>query len=494
MFTKHLGARCVGALALFVATAGNISAADPAVPPKSKAPANIANNGLAAAEAIAASLIPGKDQIEPIDPVVGQQIAGLLQNGFSNRKVPITELEAEANAIAAMAPAEPRGPLAWALVLWKRGRAKLVPPVLEQACHAGDDVYFPAWETAIWFYLRPDTADEAIDRIIDVAGKIDRFPDRVQGVADSRVAAGWLGRVTAASEFLATSDKDVARWSATDQKLRVTLRGPLNDAYRDAHDDTLALAEQLSADSARKTADAKVEQQVLADQTRQDAETKAADLQLEQNQLEADRRALSRDLEQRLQKISEQLTGLEEDFTQLQAARAQLQAGIVQIEAQLATLAQQPRLPGRSGELEAARIQLLIQQLTIRSGQLQTESWRCLQSQLRISRQAERLINERDGMVRAYERQFGKFEQQERKLQNWAERLTKLKAESDDMVTGKNPASRAAQLKARSLATYVGFDLADVRQKILNDCVPPPDLEDGSSEPLDPLFPPPPAP
>lgn len=373
---------------------------------------------------------------------------------------------------------------AYGLVLLKQFKPKDAVVQFRLAADHPDAPYWPAWQALIYSHFTAKDTTAGYDRLFDLAKRLQKAPPEVSLDEQKRLVQ-WIGQLVGALDKLAESPKTQETVRKNDLRLRELIGEDLQTSYDEGRHEAedAALLVEVELDEAKAQQLAKNEQERVEKLSKAEADAEAAKKKAEA--VKKSEEDWKRWLDDQLKQNDRLLARLEKEYG-LMERRAQenfetqnqidRQINSIRLETDRAARANQGNRNTRNNniQLNAQRnADQRVDQLLNQKVQLQFEVDRLSQEAFGVSQNAARVVQQREMVMKKYQQMTGQLVKEEAAVQKWQDRLkkdtTKLKAPASD----KGGVVTRTLTKTKSLRTYIDFDIADERQRLLEQINPP---------------------
>lgn len=423
-----------------------------------------------------------------VSPATEKFVRELLEIGFQPGKESLPKAKSLFEAAVKSGDKSPELAYAYGLVLVKQFKTKEATEQFRAAAESSAGPYWPAWQALIFTHFSAKETTPGYDRLSEFAKRLQNADPEVTQDDQERYVQ-WMGRLMGALVKLAESPKAQEMVKKQDHRLRDSLAERLRPSYDEgwleADDTGLLVDTELS--EAKQLQQAKNEQERIEKLEKLESNTEAAEKKAEAVKKTAEN--AKRLLDDQLKQIDRVLARLEKEYGLLDRRAQENLETQFQLDRQIAERRQAiiantnpatattgtSRNNGRQNALRtnSQTIEQFIDQLLNQKILLQQENDRLTQESLAINQNASRVVNQRQIAIQQYQQKTGQIVKEEAALQKWQERLKK------DGEKLKTPASEKGRevtrtlTKAKSLRTYIDFNIQDERQRLLDQIDPP---------------------
>lgn len=425
-------------------------------------------------------------------PSTAQAVRKLLAVGFEPGRESLPKAKVVYDAAVKAGDKSPELAYAYGLVLAKQFKPKDAIEQFRLAAEASDAPYWPAWQALTFSHFNSKDTTAGYDRLFDFAKRL-QGNDPPVPLDEQKRMVEWMGQLVGALDKLAESPKAQETVRKNDLRLRDLLGEDLQTSYDEGRHEAedAALLVEVELDAAKEQQLAKNEQERVEKLSKTEADAEAAKKKAEAVKKSAE--DWKRLLDDQLKQFDRLLARLEKEHGILERRAVENLEAQNQIDREINAIRQRAtatagRARGRTGNVPIVNARTTEQQIDQFLNQkilLQTENDRLTQESLAIHQNAARAVRERQGVIQQYQQKTGQLVKEEAAVQKWQDRLkkdsTKLKAPASD----KGGAVTRTLTKAKSLRTYIDFDLADERQRLLDQIDPPTEREgEAPAEPV----------
>lgn len=426
----------------------------------------------------------GTEAVADLAPSTAKSVREVLTVGFEPGRESLPKAKSLYDAAIKAGEKSPELAYAYGLVLLKQFKPKDAIEQFRVAADHPDAPHWPAWQALIYSHFTAKETTAGYDRLFDFLKRLQSAQPEVS-LDEQKRFVEWMGQLVGALDKLAESPKAQETVRKNDLRLRELLSEDLQTSYdkgRHAAEDAALLVE-VELDEAKTQQQAKNEQERVEKLSKTEADTEAAKKKAESVKKSAD--DWKRWLDDQLKQNDRLLARLENEYGLMERraqenleTQNQIDRQINSIRQQAAQAAQQRKSTRGNAQLNTQVVaqrnaDQRIDQLLNQKIQLQIEVDRLSQEAFGISQNAGRVVQQRDLAMKKYQQMTGQLVKEEAAVQKWQDRLkkdtTKLKAPASD----KGGAVTRTLTKAKSLRTYIDFDIADERQKLLDQIDPP---------------------
>ena len=425
--------------------------------------------------------------VADVSPSTAKSIRELLVVGFESGREALPKAKSLHEAAIKSGDKSPEMAYAYGLVLLKQFKPKEAVEQFRLAAEHPEAPHWPAWQALIFTHFSAKETTAGYDRLFDFAKRIQKTEPAIEPDEQKRLVQ-WMGQLAGALDKLAESPKALETVRKNEVRLRDLITEPLQPSYdegrREAAD--AAMLVEVELDDAKQQQQAKNEQQRVEKLSKTEADAEAAKKKSETVKKSAE--DWKRWLDDQLKQSDRLLARLEKDYGLLER-RAQENVELqnqldreINIErnsrAAAGNTTTAPRIDPRLNRQQAVLAQDMrsqqgltpaqrIDQMLNQKFQLQGDFDRISQQGFAIGQNAAKVIQQRDLAMKKYQQMTGQLVKEETVLKNWQDRLKKDSAKLKTPAGEKGSAVNRTLTKAKSLRTYIDFDLADERQRLL---------------------------
>ena len=440
----------------------------------------------------------GIEAFADLAPSTAKSVRELLTVGFEPGRESLPKAKVVYDTSVKAGDKSPELAYAYGLVLLKQFKPKDAVVQFRIAADHPDAPHWPAWQALIYSHFTAKETTAGYDRVFDLAKRLQKSQPEV-ALEEQKRLVEWMGQLVGALDKLAESPKAQEVVRKNDLRLRDLLGEDLQTSYDEGRHDAedAALLVEVELDEAKAQQQAKNEQERVEKLSKTEADAEAAKKKADAVKKTAE--DSKRLLDDQLKQFDRLLARLEKEHGILERRAVENLESQNQIDREINAIRQRVaqndrvvRNPvrqiqntnrvanpiGRNGEQQID--QFLNQKIL-----LQTENDRLTQESLAIHQNAARVVRERQVVIQQHQQKTGLIVKEEAAVQKWQDRLkkdsTKLKAPAGD----KGGAVTRTLTKAKSLRTYIDFDVVDERQRLLEQIDPPKDREgEAPAEPV----------
>ena len=354
---------------------------------------------------------------------------------------------------------DPRIDYAFGLVQLRQLKNKDAQSQFLLATKRTGETYWPAWQALIWTHGAARETIAAYDRLTEMTNRLVEIDDSSKD-AMAAEQVGWIGQSMAAFDKMSDSPKAREAWSRQDEVLRGLLSVKLLAAYNSGPKEVEA-RHALLEDDIRSTRDKtleKREQERIEKQTKADQDLESA--QEKRDDLKKTAEEWKNSLDDQLANLDKQLSLLEKDHGLLEKRGL----SIVESQNQLSREMNQILTRGGTNKLLA---EAEIEQRGLQKARLQVEYDQTVVAAQRVTQKAQGLVQQRNGVIQQYQKATGQLVKQDASLDKWQGRLKKDTEKLKGPVDDKGSAVMGKLKQAQSFRTYVEFDVAKQRNRLL---------------------------
>lgn len=430
----------------------------------------------------------GTVAVADLAPSTAKSVRDLLTVGFESGRESLPKAKVVYDTSVKAGDKSPELAYAYGLVLLKQFKSKDAVVQLRLAADHPEAPYWPAWQALIFSHFTAKETTAGYDRLFDFAKRLQKTQPEV-ALDEQKQLVQWMGQLVGALDKLAESPKAEETVRKNDLRLRDLLGEVLQTSYDEGRHDAedAALLVEVELDEAKAQQQAKNEQERVEKLSKTEADAEAAKKKAEGVKKSAE--DSKRLLDDQLKQLDRLLARLEKEHGILERRAQENLEAQNQIDREINAIRQRvaqnqqnrvvrnPVRPIQNANRVAnplgANGEQQIDQFLNQKILLQTENDRLSQESIAIHQNAARVVRERQGIIQQYQQKTGQLVKEEAAVQKWQDRLkkdsTKLKAPASD----KGGAVTRTLTKAKSLRTYIDFDIADERQRLLEQIDPP---------------------
>ncbi len=418
--------------------------------------------------------------VADLAPSTAKSVRELLSVGFEPGRESLPKAKVVYDASVKAGDKSPEMAYAYGLVLLKQFKPKDAVTQFRLAADHPEAPYWPAWQALIFSHFTAKETNVGFDRLFDFAKRLQTAQPEL-ALEEQKPLAQWMGQLVGALDKLAESPKARETVKKQDARVRDLLDAALQPSYdegrREADDAALLVESEL--DDAKQQQQAKNEQDRVEKQGKIESDSEAAKKKAEA--VKKSEEDWKRWLDDQLKQNDRLLARLEKDYGLLERRAQENLETQNQIDRQINTTRQQiqpaaqQKKTTRNNTRNNAQLtpDQRVDQLLNQKIQLQFDVDRLSQEAFVVSQNAGRVVQQRDVAMKKYQQMTGQLVKEEAATQKWQARLKKdgekLKAPASD----KGGAVNRTLTKAKSLRTYIDFDIADERQRLLDQIDPP---------------------
>lgn len=410
-------------------------------------------------------------QAAPLSPGAAKSVCEILEVGFESGRESLPK--AKALYEAAVKGDESSAELAYAygLVLLKHFKSKEATAQFRLAAEHPGGPFWPAWQALIYSHFAAKETTAGYERLFDFAKRLQSASPEVP-LDDQKRLVRWIGQLVGALDALAESPKVQETVRKQEVRLLELIAEPLQASFDEGRHEAadVALLMEVELDEARRQQQEKNERDRAERQSKVESGTEAAKKKAELVKKSAT--DWQRWLDDQLKQNDRLLARLEKEYGLLERLAQEILETQDQIDVQLNLL----RLGGtgtpppnirRSSRIPFGQIEQQFDRLRNQKIQLQLELDRISQESRVISQNAAVVLNQRQAAIQQYQLKTGQLVKEEAALQKWQDRLAKDSAKLKSPASDKGGTVTRTLTKAKSLRTYLDFDLDDERRRLL---------------------------
>lgn len=439
----------------------------------------------------------GTAGVAELAPSTAKSVHEILTVGFEPGRESLPKAKVVYDTSVKAGDKSPELAYAYGLVLMKQFKPKDAVVQLRLAADHPDTPYWPAWQALIYSHFTAKETTAGYDRLFDLGKRLQKAQPEVPLDEQKRLVQ-WMGQLVGALDKLAESPKAQEAVRKNDLRLRELIGEDLQTSYDEGRHEAedAAMIAEVELDAAKEEQLAKNEQERVEKLSKAEADAEAAKKKAEA--VKKSEEDWKRWLDDQLKQNDRLLARLEKDYGLMERRAQESLETQNQIDRQINSIRQETEQAARAAaqrnrNTRNNNAQLIAQrnanqqvdQLLNQKIQLQFEVDRLSQEAFGVSQNAARVVQQRDVVMKKYQQMTGQLVKEEAAVQKWQDRLKK------DTNKLKAPASEKGGLvtrtltKAKSLRTYIDFDIADERQRLLEQIDPPKDREgEASAEPV----------
>ncbi|MBC7816739.1 MAG: hypothetical protein IAG10_07620 [Planctomycetaceae bacterium] len=422
----------------------------------------------------------GTAVLAELAPGTAKSVREILEVGFEPGRESLPKAKSINDAVVKSGVKSPEVSYAYGLVLLKQFKPKEAVEQFRLAVEHPDAPYWPAWQALIYTHFSSKETTAGYDRLFAFAKRVQSAPPEI-AIEEQKRLVQWMGQLAGALDKLAESPKALEAVRKNEVRLRDLIAEPLQPSYDEGRHEASDAAMLVEAE----LDDAKQQQQSKNEQDRTEKQGKiAADAEAAKKKAEVVKKSADdwkRWLDDQLKQNDRLLARLEKDYGLLERRAQENLETQNQLDREINISRNQPQATGKQGPAARVNSRLLtgqtpqqrVDQLLNQKIQLQMDFDRTSQEGYAISQNAARVVQQRDLAMKKYQQMTGLLVKEEAATQKWQDRLKKdgekLKAPASD----KGGAVTRTLTKARSLRTYIDFDINDERQRLLDKIDPP---------------------
>jgi len=413
--------------------------------------------------------------IAELAPSAAKSVREILEVGFETGRESLPKAKSLHEAAVKAGEKSPEIAYAYGLVLLKQFKPKEAIEQLRLAADHPDAPYWPAWQALIFTHFSAKETTAGYDRLFAFAKRVQSAPPEVTLDEQKRLVQ-WMGQLAGALDKMAESPKALEIVRKYEVRLRDLIAEPLQDSYdegRHEASDAAALVE-VELDDAKLQQQSKNEQERVEKQSKIEADAKAAEKKAELVKKSAD--DWKRWLDDQLKQNDRLLARLEKDYGLLERRAQEILETQDQLDREINASRNAAQQPGQKRSIplgnRGGNSQFRVDQLLNQKIQLQFEFDRISQEGFGISQNAGRVMQQRDVAMKKYQQMTGLLVKEEAATQKWQDRLKKDGEKLKTPASDKGSAVTRTLTKAKSLRTYLDFDINDERQRLLDQIDP----------------------
>lgn len=412
----------------------------------------------------------GTTVLAELAPGTAKSIRQILEVGFEPGRESLPKAKTLHEAAVKSGDKSPEMAYAYGLVLLKQFKPKEAVEQFRLAAEHSDAPHWPAWQALIFTHFSAKETTAGYDRLFDFAKRIQKAQPAIE-LNEQKQLAQWMGQLVGALDELAESPKAKETVTKNDARVRDLLAEALQPSYDEGRreaDDAARLVE-AELDDAKQQQQAKNEEERVAKQSKVEADNEAAKKKVEAVKKSAE--DWKRWLDDQLKQNDRLLARLEKDYGLLERRAQENLETQNQIDRQINAIRQQSLPVVQSKKTTRNNTQLTPDQrvdlLLNQKIQLQFDIERASQEAYAVSQNAGRVVQQRDLAMKKYQQMTGLLVKEEAATQKWQDRLKKDGEKLKAPASNKGGAVTRTLTKAKSLRTYIDFDINDERQRLL---------------------------
>lgn len=423
-----------------------------------------------------------------LSPTTAKSVRELLEVGFQPGKESLPKAKSLFEAAVKSGDKSPELAYAYGLVLVKQFKTKEATEQFRIAAENPEAPYWPAWQALVFTHFSAKETIPGYDRLSEFAKRLQQADPEVP-LDEQERNVQWMGRLMGGLVKLAESPKAQETVKKQDHRLRDSLAERLRPSYDEgwleADDTGLLIDTELN--EAKLLQQAKNEQERVEKKEKLESSAEAAEKKVEAVKKTAEN--AKRLLDDQLKQIDRLLARLEKEHGLLERRAQENVEMQFQIDRQITNRQQQPisngavRVTGANRNVgqqnrtitQQNRLnnELIIDQLLNQKIQLQFDNDRISQEAFATSQNAARVVNQRQAMIQLYQQKTGQLVKEEAAVQKWQDRLKKDSEKLNAPASDKGKEVARTMTKAKSLRTYIDFNINDERQRLLDQIDPP---------------------
>lgn len=397
-------------------------------------------------------------------------VKSLLEDGFAAGSGKSQSAQKQAAAARRIAPHDPRVDFAYGLVLLKLAQTANAKAQFEAAVKQPGSPFWPAWQASIWSTIADKQYDAGLKRLDEFVVMVARPVESDGASQEQRDAAVWIGQLLEALDRIVETAKTRERIAQSEEHIRKVFSDEMHDAVNAGREAVRDRYEQATGQAAlREETQAKKQERDLQDQNAK----VASDLgNVEKQKENAARTAeeMKKLMEEQVGKLDKQLGELERDYQFLEKRAESVQRSYLLAGREVTAL--QLQSPGASGTTRTAaggtqtRLQQQLQQRQNEMAAYELEYNATTFRMGQLAQQARGIVTQRASVIREYEAATGQLVKKNAALDKWSSRLSDKKKKLSTATT-KAGSSPPKEIKIRSLAALVPFDLDGEKDRVL---------------------------
>ncbi len=412
-----------------------------------------------------------------LSPSTAKSVRVILDVGFQPGREALPRAKSLFDSVVKSGDKSPEIAYAYGLVLLKQFKTKEALEQFRIAAEHPDTPHWSAWQALIFTHFVTKETTAGYDRLSDFAKRLQQAQPEV-ALDEQERHVQWMGRLTGALGKLAESPKAQEVAKRHDHHLRESLAERLRPSYDEGwlEADETGLLIETELDEAKQQQLTKNEQQRVEKKEKIEADTEAAEKKAEAVKKTAEN--AKRLLDDQVKQFDRLLVRLEKEYGLLERRALENIETQNQLDREINAAQQQTIRPGgnRNANTNRPQIQQAIDQqrdqLLNQKILLQQENDRLSQEGYAISQNANRVVKERQAVIQQYQQKTGQLVKEEAAVQKWQDRLKKDGAKLKAPASDKGSAVTRTLTKAKTLRTYIDFNLDDERRRLLDQIAP----------------------
>ena len=420
----------------------------------------------------------GTAVLAELAPSTAKSVRELLEVGFEPGRESLPKAKSLHEAAFKSGDKSPELAYAYGLVLLKQFKPKDAVEQFRLAAEHPEAPCWPAWQALIFTHFSAKETTAGFDRLLDFAKRVQKAQPAIE---QQKQLAQWMGQLVGALDKVAESPKAQETVKKNDLRLRDLLGEALLPSYLEGRNEAedAAMLVEVELGETKQQQQEKNEQDRTEKQAKIEADAKAAEKKAEAVKKSAE--DWKRWLDDQLKQNDRLLARLEKDYGLLERRAQENLETQNQLDREINVSRNQALLNAQQGTNKRNNPRLTpgvqtpdqrIDQLLNQKIQIQLEFDRMSQEGFAISQNAGRVIQQRDLAMKKYQQQTGQLVKEEAATQKWQDRLKKDGDKLKAPASNKGGAVTRTQTKAKSLRTYIDFDINDERQRLLDQLDP----------------------
>ncbi len=427
----------------------------------------------------------GMTALAELAPGTAKSIRQILEVGFEPGRESLPKAKSLHEAAVKSGDKSPEMAYAYGLVLLKQFKPKEAVEQFRLAAEHPEAPYWPAWQALIFTHFSAKETTAGYDRLFAFAKRVQSASPEI-ALEDQKRFVQWMGQLAGALDKLAESPKALETVRKNEVRLRDLIAEPLQPNYDEGRHEAsdAAMLVETELDDAKQQQQSKNEQERIEKQGKIEADAEAAKKKAEVVKKSAE--DWKRWLDDQLKQNDRLLARLEKDYGLLERRAQENLETQNQIDREINISRNLAQGTGKQGAVTRTNSRLTnsrlsssqspqqrVDQLLNQKIQLQLDFDRTLQEGFAVSQNATRVFQQRDLAMKKYQQMTGLLVKEEAATQKWQDRLKKDGAKLKAPVSDKGGAVTRTLTKAKSLRTYIDFDINDERQRMLDQIDPP---------------------
>lgn len=418
----------------------------------------------------------GSAVLAELAPGTAKSIREILEVGFEPGRESLPKAKSLHEAAVKSGDKSPEMAYAYGLVLLKQFKPKEAVEQFRLAAEHSDTPYWPAWQALIFTHFSAKETTAGYDRLFDFAKRIQKTQPAIELNEQKRLVQ-WMGQLVGALDKIAESPKAQEIVKKQDIRLRDLLTEELLPSYDEGRHETedAAMLVEVELDETKQQQQGKNEQERVEKQAKVEADAQAAKKKAEVVKKSAE--DWKRWLDDQLKQNDRLLARLEKDYGLLERRAQENLETQNQLDREINSARSQTQKAAQQSNAVRGGIQrnnnFRVDQMLNQKIQLQMDFDRISQEGFGVSQNAAKVMQQRDVAMTKYQQMTGLLVKEEVATQKWQDRLKKDGEKLKTPASAKGGAVTRTLTKAKSLRTYIDFDLNDERQRLLDQIDPP---------------------